>query len=136
MGVHLPAPSSGHTALGAAMGDIMREWNEALTAPKCEHGHLAPVCDLCKKDAEIAALREDAERYRALKERHGYIMVVRLINADGYSSAKKDALIDAFADAAIADIAAWESLSEAQKALQLDAQAKRAEINAARKGAT
>ncbi len=118
------------------MGDIMREWNEALTAPKCEHGHLAPVCDLCKKDAEIAALREDAERYRALKERHGYIMVVRLINADGYSSAKKDALIDAFADAAIADIAAWESLSEAQKALQLDAQAKRAEINAARKGAT
>ena len=84
--------------------------------------------------AEVAGLREDAERYRALKERHGYIMVVRLINADGYSSAEKDALIDAFADAAIADIAAWESLSEAQKALQLDAQAKRAEINAARKG--
>ena len=97
-------------------------------------GHPLAQRELAALRAEVAGLREDAERYRALKERHGYIMVVRLINADGYSSAEKDALIDAFADAAIADIAAWESLSEAQKALQLDAQAKRAEINAARKG--
>ena len=43
------------------MTDIMREWNEALTAPKCQHGHLAPVCDLCKKDAEIAALQIKAD---------------------------------------------------------------------------
>ncbi len=55
------------------MTDIMREWNEALTAPKCEHGHLAPVCDLCKKDAEIAALR--AELAQAMKERSRAIAV-------------------------------------------------------------
>jgi len=107
--------------------------------PRASGKRTDPLCaaaadEIERLRAEVAGLREDAERYRALKERHGYIMVVRLINADGYSSAEKDALIDAFADAAIADIAAWESLSEAQKALQLDAQAKRAEINAARKG--
>ena len=120
----LPAPYAQITRFGDDVTDVFSA-TELHAYSDAENAALR---------AEVERLREDAERYRALKERHGYIMVVRLINADGYSSAEKDALIDAFADAAIADIAAWESLSEAQKALQLDAQAKRAEINAARKG--
>lgn len=64
-----------------------------------------------ERDARIAELereleeaRKDAERYRALKARHGYLMVVRLVGDSGYSSATKDAVIDAYADAAIKEI--------------------------------
>lgn len=45
----------------------------------CHHGQLARVCDLCEKDAEIAALRAQLERaqgesgaFRDLLEQHGF----------------------------------------------------------------
>lgn len=50
------------------------------------------------------AMEHDAKRYRALKTRHGYSMVTRLIGCDGFSSSTKDALIDAYADKAAAEI--------------------------------
>lgn len=50
----------------------------------------------------------DAARYRALKVRHGYRMVTGLLGESGYSSAHKDAQIDAYADDAIEEIAAYQ----------------------------
>ena len=63
----------------------------------------------------IAGLNADAERYRALKRRHGYLMVARLIGESGYSSQKSDGIIDAFADNAIIEIAAWDSKTQEEK---------------------
>lgn len=71
---------------------------------------------------------QDAERYRALKKRHGYGMVTKLLGADGYNSAKSDAQIDAFSDAAIAELAAYASLDERQRALHMEALLKRAQF--------
>lgn len=62
------------------------------------------VKKLVELEQQLEAARKDAERYQALKARHGYLMVVRLIGERGYSSVTKDAVIDAYADAAIADL--------------------------------
>lgn len=64
---------------------------------------------------EIEGLKPDAERYRALKRRHGYLMVCRLIGETGYSSQKSDGIIDAFADNAIKEIAEWNSKTQEEK---------------------
>jgi hypothetical protein len=59
---------------------------------------------------QLDALHQDAMRYRALKTRHPYIMVTRLIQpGGGYSSARAESVIDAFADKAVAEVADWDA---------------------------
>ena len=71
--------------------------------------------DLARSRAELCHARLDAGRYQALKRRHGYLMIVRLIGKRGYSSHKSDGIIDAYADAAIKDLAAWNSKTQEEK---------------------
>lgn len=53
---------------------------------------------------ELDALRRDAARYNALKTRHSYTIVTRLIGSDGYNSTRKNAQIDDYADASIKSV--------------------------------
>lgn len=69
----------------------------------------------------------DAARYRALKRRYGYFLVRRLLGQSGYSSATKDRLIDAYADTAVAELAAWDALTLEEQREQLEAERSAAE---------
>ena len=73
--------------------------------------------------------QKDAERYRAIKTRHAYLMVTRLIGGKGYNSATAKHQIDAYADSAIEEIAAYNSMSDAEKQQERDDQI--AELKAA-----
>ena len=48
---------------------------------QCEHGQLARVCELCAKDAEIAALREVVDAARRLVE-HADFQLGGILSAD------------------------------------------------------
>ena len=60
----------------------------------CAHGQLARSCNICEMGqeierlrAELAACREDAERYRWLRDDcGGFEVTVREENEDGYES--------------------------------------------------
>lgn len=60
-------------------------------------------------------LLTDAARYRALKQRHAYKMVRSLLGEEGYSSHKASDQIDAYADAALAEVSAWDAMSQEKK---------------------
>lgn len=66
---------------------------------------------------QLNALHQDAMRYRALKTRHRYIMITRLISpGGGFSSVTAEGIIDAFADKAVAEVEAWEAMTPAEQA--------------------
>jgi hypothetical protein len=62
------------------------------------------------------ALRKDAERYRALKARHAYLIVTRLIEwSSHYNSATAPGLIDAYADAAVVQVRRFDAMSDEER---------------------
>lgn len=66
---------------------------------------------LAERDAQaapaVSADTRDAERYRAIKARHGYLLVTRMIGMDGYRSHLASQQIDEWADKVVAEVAAY-----------------------------
>jgi hypothetical protein len=73
-----------------------------MNTPQGNTSSVSGSADTQASDCVTDAL--DAARYRALKRRHGYLMVTRLLGERSYSSAMKDAQIDAYADLAIKEV--------------------------------
>jgi hypothetical protein len=60
------------------------------------------VVDQQRQDAQ------DAARWRGVKARHGMCLVRLATGSTGYSSAKKDGILDAWADMAVAEVDAFD----------------------------
>lgn len=63
----------------------------------------------------LSAESLDARRYRALVTRHAYAIVTLLIGERGYNSAKARSQIDAFADLAAEEVAAFDAMTPEQR---------------------
>lgn len=61
--------------------------------------------------------RLDAERYRAIRLRHGFILCVRCIDPDNstFSSETSRTLIDNWADAAVKQVSDWSAKTQQEK---------------------
>lgn len=124
--------------------DTINELRDAVMARESEICRLrAAYDDLVRESSSVYhgggiadGIRKDAERYRALKKRHAYVIVARLIEwSNGYNSATAPGLIDAYADAAVFDVRRFDAMSDEERqaerkarieelARQLDAEAR------------
>lgn len=120
--------------------DTIDELRDAVMARESEICRLrAAYDDLVRGGVDAMygiSFRKDAERYRALKERHAYVIVTRLIEwSNGYNSATAPGLIDAYADAAVFDVRRFAAMTDEERqaerkarieelARQLDAEAR------------
>ena len=75
----------------------------------------AAAAELRRLHAENEALRKDAERWKAVRDRHAYA-ISRCFNLmEGFRSDKARAAIEAWADAAVAEVAEWDAKSVDEK---------------------
>lgn len=71
--------------------------------------------------AEVERLTLSAARYEALRARHAYLIVSRLMGRESFSSETSRAQIDGFADKARAEVDAFNALTPEQRMNELQA---------------
>jgi hypothetical protein len=67
---------------------------------------------------------QDGMRYRAITARHSMALVSRFLNEKGYSSAWAKTKLDAWADSAVMEVSAWDSMSAEEKQQNLEKELK------------
>lgn len=77
---------------------------------------------------------KDAARYRAIKARHAHKLVKMITGHPNYNSATAPGIIDAWADAAHKEVAAWDALTPEQRAQWWDDAARAAQQGAEEHG--
>jgi hypothetical protein len=124
-----PAPALATQVIGCFDAAFAEGLQEALSETQDERlkdlvlRRLMHAMFAAQAPAHLATnVQRDADRYQALKDRHAYLMVVWLIGASGYSSHMAGAQIDAFADAAIQELAAHRALTPEQRLKEMEDQ--------------